>query len=370
MPKASRRAKRASSAGVARATAAVRGARDEQPDLPEEAGPLGGVGHPAPSQEGSDQTQQLLLAIHSELRQVTQRQDAMEERYSELTAGAAQPPQPLPTPPQQAQDYGQPGGSGPSLPAGQPEAQLFAEQIVGRNIAGFETSGEPVDLFLDSKIKHRILAHEAVDFSLLIGKGKAGKAWKISNTDEGPTFVSSDTNFAPIGQMDWRDAWNIFQAVYCSVHNQKDTIMGLAIHFANVSRLMKRKGDWALYDVSFRKLVEIGKNHWGDTNGPLYSRCLLPNETQAAHQPKKQGKNFVSAHGLEVQPGFCIDFHVKGKCTRAQCRYNHTCCKCYLEVHPASYCQAEKGAAPQYGPQKPPQQPPFRKGPNGPSKRN
>ena len=163
MPKT--RAKRASSAGVARATAAVRGARDEQPDQPAETGPLGGVGHPALSQEGSDQTQQLLLAIHSELRQVAQRQDAMEERYSELTAGAAQLTQPLPTPPQPVQDYAHQGGSGLSLPTGQPEAQRFAEQIVGRNIGNqaYETTGEPVDLFLDSKVKQRILAHEAVE---------------------------------------------------------------------------------------------------------------------------------------------------------------------------------------------------------------
>ena len=361
------RQKRKASAGVGEATAAAasRRRRTVPPPSP----------HSSETQEPPQQQDGIegyLHSISNNIADISRRQDEFDERLASATANRRQEAQAATGPPdqgpvldllqgiqaqlsdvanrqdsfeEQLQNISGAEHSREGFSSFQsvlhPDAQALAEEILDKEIE--EGTGEPVDLFVDQKTKNKILSHEAVDFSLLINKKqKHTGRWLLTDNEEGASVSHIAGEKSVLQKHQWVEAWNIFQAIYLGEHNSKRVIRGLAVHFANVHRLMTDNGDWAMYDLSFRKMVERNPRMWGDTHSALYSRALNSRNMQ---NMKKQAQPLTqqSSKKSRVPAGWCIDHHAHSKCTRNPCPWNHMCFHCRVADHPASRCHIQGG---------------------------
>ena len=393
------RRKRKAAEGVMEATAAAGGRRRRDPSPPPQlhaqappaappapptppaaaTGAGGSVAH-AQAQDpqplaGDAGVLEILMSLRSDIQGFQQRQAQMEQTICSLQASLAAatqgtgplnlqvPPTPLqghiqpvagPVPPSPLPPCNLPtAGPSASSPDVHPEARRMAEEMMGRRAVG---NGEPVDLFIDNKIRQRILAHEAIDLALLLPKAnKAGGKWLFSNNEDGYSVSHiPDNRKSSLEKNQWRDAWLIYSTIYTKQY--PELVDGLNAHAKVVYELMDNNNDWAGYDFAFRKMVERNANVWGDTNSALYSKAA------ARRQPfvkNMQSKHKKQHNAQKVPHGHCYDFHYKLSCGRQQCKYKHTCPKCGGE-HPSAQCTATQPEG---------EQQPFRKrGSNGSSK--
>ena len=232
---------------------------------------------------------------------------------------------------------------------GTPAPFISAQQV--RQIQGAsaaqalasEITGERVDLFISDKMKQKIWAHEAINLALLLKEEKVSYRFEMSESDNGPSILVSEkeATASNIGKNQWISAWNIFSAIY--LERYPGLVGGLATHFKYVMELMEVGADWKGYDLAFRKMIEGGMVSWGSMAVGIFAKHHLRRPTQQNNQtPNRQENANAKKKGNYVPPGWCRDFHSKGKCSRNSCPYNHTCHKCKTGNHPALKCTINK----------------------------
>ena len=228
-------------------------------------------------------------------------------------------------------------------PAIAPAAQIC------QDLTGIRQMGVPVDLFIDDKTKQKIWENEAIDLAVLVKKAKL----KTGDDECG------EPDIAELKCREWDDAWNIFQAIYLKKYTHQSYKDGLATHKQYVSQLMS-KGNWAAYDIQFRRMVQKGLCVWGEMCAPLYTSAYLAGarDTPQAHLPKKNQNPGKKSHS--VPRGWCIDYHHRGACNRSNCLFSHLCHHCHKE-HSAKMCPTP-GQANGKGPKPQGQNQSFRKG--------
>ena len=125
----------------------------------------------------------------------------------------------------------------------------LVELLTGQATRTAVDRAKPVDLHMDSKLKARVWASEAIDFRSLT-KGHKGPKYvpKVVSGETGPqwTFEVASQSDRPLSAEVWAEAWNIFLAIYVQRHPQ--AIGGLTLHYQKVQELMTLGGDWASYD--------------------------------------------------------------------------------------------------------------------------
>jgi hypothetical protein len=129
-------------------------------------------------------------------------------------------------------------------------ASALASSITGERVV-------PVHLHIESKLKQRILAHEAVEMAALLKKetGPQAKAIRVAYGENGEFLLSEAvTQAAALTILSWVRAWNIFVSIYGAAYPHK--LAGLTSHFQLVLQLAEDGGDWCGFDVLTCRMIK------------------------------------------------------------------------------------------------------------------
>ena len=136
----------------------------------------------------------------------------------------------------------------------------------------------------------------------------------------------------------WSYCFLHFQNAYNSINKNSENLslelMEMTTYHASIHDMWKAGYRWYAYDVTFRKKLAREKSRWHEFKFDMIQRFAGP--PPPSRSSNKGSGNFA---GLHVPRPHCQDYHIRKLCTRPQCRFNHTCFKCYAEdFHPAITC--------------------------------
>ena len=216
--------------------------------------------------------------------------------------------------------------------------QELARDITG-DISQSPPTIIPVDLHVSDRTRAKIWANEAIDMGSLLHGNKEPTDVKILYSDGQSNVTMVNQKQSNMSEDEWREAFNIFRAVF--VKKFKDNA-GLCIHEKKVVQLMRKKGDWRHYDLTYRQMIQKGLIQWGQMPEGHYSECLLRNVQvgNTKNFPKQNPSKPSSTMGPFIPVGFCRRFHKGLNCERGtNCKYKHLCPQCGKGVHPQKECK-------------------------------
>ncbi len=179
------------------------------------------------------------------------------------------------------------------------------------------------------------------------------------------TLVYLPARKRPLTHSEYSFGWRIYKAVYLESH--PDEVDAMLQYENDVCNLAGQGLDWARYDEEFRKgkeihnyplnvmrpdldrlLYSVGISSFRPSQNFQSSQNFRPSHSQSFRSTQCKFEAIQSRFGdntearksygepsMYIQKGFCYQYHIKGQqCLfDTQCRYNHTCFKCF-ESHP------------------------------------
>ena len=289
---------------------------------------------PAPGQAEAP-----LTAVLAELKQLAAKQEQLQQEVAAANAARQQDSLQLRAEMLQLQASGQQQPMvldlehAPVRPAAstQPEGSTAAlnnpelQPELASYITGEREPFVPVDLHIDDKLKNRIWANEAIDMALLVKGGESvSVGLQITKSTQGSLVqiaeVPQKASF--LSESQWLAAWNIFGAIYLQRHPGEAP--KLAVHFQQVQKLMQLKADWRGYDTAIRRMIQQGRQRWGQHNPSIFTDARLKFITTQGFQAGGQNQR----SRFPVPQGFCFAFGQNQKCLRRSCIFKHSCAHC------------------------------------------
>ena len=140
----------------------------------------------------------------------------------------------------------------------------------------------------------------------------------------------------------WYRVFDNYMNAHISTHTYADNlhleIMQMNTYKESIFHMWKSGGNWACYDIHFRKKLARERSKWHQYRFDLIQLYSGPPPSRSASH-----SNSSLPPGLKVPFGYCQDFHARKSCSRHACRYDHRCFKCVQlgypeEYHPATNC--------------------------------
>lgn len=216
---------------------------------------------------------------------------------------------------------------------------------------------------VDMSIKEKIWRGEFIELGLLVKK-------EAAQLDEPATFCLSpsgagltlkpQTRTPAISNIEqWTSAFLIFASIYLERHTTRAREL---LKYMEIIRSITRFGgyNWRAYDMQFRlRQARQPQRTWSvidtelwltvATSGAAPSAQYFRRQDSAARRfPATSGYGYTAPTGRRGDAprnaGHCFAFN-RGACSRAFCRYVHTCSICGNAAHGSFACGAKRGSA-------------------------
>ena len=133
----------------------------------------------------------------------------------------------------------------------------------------------------------------------------------------------------------WVQAFTIYAASLSAAEStSKEETVGLFAHMSTILQLARGLGgnQWIQYDKVYKEWAAAKEIRvWGELNLSIFGHCLssqhrpqfLPVDDKGSRpwEGKKRGTPYSRSQG-------CRLWNFEGRCTRAQCRFRHSCYFC------------------------------------------
>ena len=145
----------------------------------------------------------------------------------------------------------------------------------------------PLGSMVSDSIKNKIWSNEYVDLGLLLPKNNSkskGRSLIIKNLDVagGTPQLAIQGDSEDIKYLEqWISAFSIYMAIYCEKF--KDSAPDLLKYMTIVRDIAKKKGDWAEYDMEFRKSKCQLKVSWANIHHELWLSKMLKENNEKSN---------------------------------------------------------------------------------------
>ncbi|CAG2214795.1 unnamed protein product [Mytilus edulis] len=204
------------------------------------------------------------------------------------------------------------------------------KQIIGGQSAFVSCSLKPGGNIPD-KIKQQIWAGQYINFHALLENDETKYRLQLVHGADNPELsITEEQNKKTLTLNQWLSAWNKFTAIICT----KNPKLGSVIphHMEIILEMSREGGNWQMYDIEFRKLIERGEAQWGCTHLELYMRAKLQGNLKTGNDNNKSGNT-------RWPVGVCFSFHKGLGCKfNDKCKFQHRCFNCGFN-HSFSACK-------------------------------
>lgn len=219
----------------------------------------------------------------------------------------------------------------------------------------FEPAGVPLDGYVDSKIKAKILSGQFIEYKTLLSENQTSgkRILAFENSEEGGEnfcFKVPKSNLIIERLGEWHKCHDIFSTIMIRHKKDPQLAIDLIKYGTLISRLADQGGDWFNYDRQFRMLIatKTGGANWAVLNWELWHSMVnkKPQYTRNQQKGSYRGGNSEAAAQSpgRVPAGYCYVFHRGSNCTQKPCSYKHECPNCGGgQNHPMSRCKKGKG---------------------------
>ena len=235
---------------------------------------------------------------------------------------------------------------------------ITQDVVIGKPLP--ETPSMQIDRKVSPKLMLDIWENKYVEFLDLIDKkDDTYQPLQLVINDAGEQQwvpIKANRQITNIGQ--WSRAFDIYLAVYTRKYPEQ--IHNLLAYATKVKDLAYSNGDYIRYDREFRISRARYNVPWETPNLELWYQCsqsgFQAQLDKVVNLVKNQDQSFLATNNtssdntnnnisqsnkpkLRHPTGACFNFHNKGKCPRANCRFSHACYApgCNQE-HPAYSC--------------------------------
>lgn len=227
----------------------------------------------------------------------------------------------------------------------------------------FESSGVPLDAYLDNKIKGKILAGQFVEYRSLLSKNAPNdKSKKFRISENGGeklmlSFAGKMHDDSSLRLSEWHKAHAIFSTVSIRHHKDYQLAIDLIKYGTLISRMADLGGDWANYDRNFRKMMaqasgSSARSKWSRPNWELWHSMVNSKKSggvssgTSSRTPQSYAKNYQRSDKTgngkrRIPEGFCFHYHRGAQCFRKPCQFSHSCPEC-SGAHALYQCQPGK----------------------------
>ena len=219
----------------------------------------------------------------------------------------------------------------------------------------FDKPSLQIDRKVSTKIMNEIWENKYVELiDLLDKKEDTAMPLNLVINESGEQHwvpVRSTKEISSIGQ--WSRAFDIYLCIYSRKYPEQTH--NLLAYASKVKDLAYDNGDYVRYDREFRISRARYNIPWETPDLELWYKCsqagLKSQLEKVTNLVKNQDQSFRSNNNtndttsqnnkpkLKHPTGACFNYHNKGRCSRANCRFSH---RCYAsgcnQEHPASTC--------------------------------
>ncbi|CAG2199154.1 unnamed protein product [Mytilus edulis] len=172
----------------------------------------------------------------------------------------------------------------PEVLAAQPTAD---KQNVGGQSAFVSCSLKPGENIPD-KIKQQIWAGQYINFHSLLENDETKYRLQLVHGANYPKLsITEERNKKTLTLNQWLSTWNKFTAIICTKNPELGSV--IPHHMEIILEMSREGGNWQLYDIEFRKLLERGEAQWGCTHLELYLRAKLQGNVKTGNDNNKSG---------------------------------------------------------------------------------
>ena len=201
---------------------------------------------------------------------------------------------------------------------------------------------------VSAKIKQKILAHEYIDFGVLLNSSPPDQSYQLAlsnNLSSNISTLSLEAKNKPrcINSIEqWTSAFQVFVGVYTSKFQMSAPAL---MKYGEIVRdLASRGGGWRYYDENFRFLMQ--EHHstlaWDAVHWELWLRAQHSQVNKFQIQDNSHSVACNLAGAQSFPKGFCWRYHKGQFC--GGCAFKHECFKCGAK-HVARRCSCRTHTA-------------------------